>query len=94
MPRKIAKLTNEEFLAEKSALMTALREGQLTLGQATKKMRTMLGMTQDEYASKIVGVHSRTLLEIENDNGNPRLETLNKIAKPFGLFVSFSPKSA
>lgn len=89
MGREIPKLTNEEFLAEKAALMTELKEGLLTLGEATKRMRLILGMTQAEYATKIVKINKRTLLEIENDNANPRLETLEKIAKPFGLHLRF-----
>jgi transcriptional regulator with XRE-family HTH domain len=28
-------------------------------------------------------------MDIENDRGNPTLETLQKIAKPFGLKVGF-----
>lgn len=89
MGRVIRKLSNEEFLAEKSVLMDELKNGGLSLGEATKRMRLILGMSQEEYATNIVKINKRTLLEIENDNANPRLETLEKIAKPFGLSVRF-----
>jgi DNA-binding XRE family transcriptional regulator len=49
-------------------------------------------MTQIEYAEKILKIYPRVLMEIERDRGNPTLETLVKIARPFGLKVGFVVK--
>jgi transcriptional regulator with XRE-family HTH domain len=51
-------------------------------------------MTQKDYAKKIVGVSPRILSEFENGSGNPTLATLEKIASPFGLKVTFLPPAS
>ena len=48
-----------------------------------------MGLTQTEYAEKVLKIYPRVLMEIEKDRGNPTLATLVKIAKPFGLRVGF-----
>lgn len=83
------KRTNEEFRALKTEFYRDLEHGSLTIGQATRRMREMVGLTQKEYAEKILKIYPRVLMEIENDRGNPTLETLQKVAKPFGLKLSF-----
>ncbi len=95
MPKaKIEKLTPDEFLARKDAFYSALEKGEMTIGEATKSMRQLLGMTQSEYAEKIVGVSRKVLSQIETGNGNPRLENLEKIGKPFGLKLAFVKRKA
>jgi DNA-binding XRE family transcriptional regulator len=81
--------TTEEIRAEKEALYADIDAGLLTLGQATRRMRKIVGLTQKEYAEKVLKIYPRVLMEIERDQGNPTLETLNKIAAPFGLRVGF-----
>ena len=49
-------------------------------------MRKIVGRTQVEYA-RLVGVSPRILKEIERGLGNPTLETLRKILRPFRLDV-------
>lgn len=73
----------------KQELREALQAGELTLGQATKRMRKIVGMTQEEFAKTVLKITPRILVAIENDRGNPTLATLNKIAKPFGYDVGF-----
>lgn len=73
----------------KRALAEALRNGELTLGQAVRRMRKITGLNQKDYATRIVGISPRILAEIERDEGNPTLETLNKIGRPFGYCVGF-----
>ena len=87
MPRK--KRTHSDIRAEKDALYTELDRGALTLGQATRRMRKIIGVTQAEYATRVLKIFPRVLMDLENDHGNPTLETLEKVAKPFGLKVSF-----
>jgi len=87
MPRQ--KRTNIEIRAEKDALYADLERGALTLGQATRRMRKIIGVTQAEYATRVLKIFPRVLMDLENDRGNPTLETLEKVAKPFGLKISF-----
>lgn len=51
-------------------------------------MRKIVGMTQPKYA-QLIGIAPRVLMDIERGHGNPRLDTLEKLAKPFGLRVGF-----
>lgn len=79
----------EDIRLEKEALYADIAAGRLTLGQATRRMRNIVGLTQVEYAEKVLKIYPRVLMEIEKDRGNPTLETLEKIARPFGLKVGF-----
>lgn len=45
------------------------------LGDAVKRARGKLGLTQTQVAEKI-GAESRTILNIENYKGNPKMEKL------------------
>lgn len=95
MPRKSTKQRPpEEIRREKEVLYAAIAGGKLTIGQATRRMRKIVGMTQTEYAEKILKIYPRVLMEIERDRGNPTLETLQKIARPFGLKVGFVVKES
>jgi DNA-binding XRE family transcriptional regulator len=90
MPRKSTKKrTPEDIRLEKEDLFADIEAGRLTLGQATRRMRKIVGLTQLEYAGKVLKIYPRVLMEIEKDRGNPTLETLKKIARPFGLKVGF-----
>ncbi len=90
MARKSTKKRKpEDIRREKEALYADIEAGRLTLGQATRLMRKIVGLTQVEYAGKVLKIYPRVLMEIEKDRGNPTLETLEKIAKPFGLKVGF-----
>jgi transcriptional regulator with XRE-family HTH domain len=40
---------------------------------------------------KLAGISPRILSEFENGSGNPTLATMEKIALPFGLKVTFLP---
>lgn len=84
--------TPEDIRKEKEALYAEISQGLLTIGQATRRMRKIVGLTQADYARKVLKVYPRVLMEIERDRGNPTLETLEKIARPFGLKVGFTTK--
>lgn len=62
---------------------------ELTLAETVKAMRAITGMTQPEYA-KFVGIAPRIIIDLERGVGNPTLETLKKIGKPFRLTIVFS----
>ena len=65
-----------------------IENSRLSLAEATRAMRKISGMTQLEYAT-LLSISPRTLIDIENNHGNPRLSTIKKLAEPFGLQVSF-----
>jgi transcriptional regulator with XRE-family HTH domain len=83
------KPSQEETRNRKIALYENVRAGKLSIGQATREMRKIVGLTQKEYAEKVLKIFPRVLLDIENDRGNPTLETLQKVAAPFGFKVGF-----
>ena len=76
----------------KQKLIDAVDHGELTLGQSVRRMRKITGMSQKDYARKIIGISPRVLAEIERDIANPTVETLNKIGRPFGYVVGFVRK--
>ncbi|PLY03039.1 MAG: XRE family transcriptional regulator [Desulfuromonas sp.] len=82
---------NNEMTEMKETLYRDLASGDIGIREATRQMRRILGMTQKDYARKVAGVSPRILSEFENGSGNPTLATLEKIASPFGLKVSFLP---
>jgi len=81
----------QEMAAMKEALYADLASGAIDIRQATQKMRQILGMSQKDYAQKIAGVSPRIISGFENGTGNPTIATLEKIAEPFGLQVTFLP---
>jgi transcriptional regulator with XRE-family HTH domain len=83
--------TPKEMAGMKEALYLGLAQGDIGVREATRRMRKILGMNQKEYAQKVVGISPRILSEFENGSGNPTLATLEKIALPFGLKVTFLP---
>jgi len=83
--------SSQEAADMKEDLYFALARGHIDIREATRQMRKILGMTQKEYAQKIAAVSPRILSEFETGSGNPTLATLEKIASPFGLKVTFLP---
>ena len=82
--------TAQEIATMRVEFARDIEQGRLTLSEATTAMRHVVGKTIPEYA-KILKVSQRTLSDVENEAGNPTLDTLKKIAKPFGLRVTFAP---
>ena len=83
---------HEDTALAKRNLINAIENRELSLGEAVRRMRKISGMSQKAYAKRIVGISPRILAEIERDEGNPTVETLNKIGRPFGYTVGFVPK--
>jgi DNA-binding XRE family transcriptional regulator len=82
MVKKISDLKAREIFYEQIA------NNQLTLANAVKAMRAIVGMTQPEYA-KLVGVAPRIIIDLERGVGNPTLSSLKKIGKPFRLSIGW-----
>lgn len=88
---RIRKLPDEEKRVVRETIAERLAAGELSLGDAVRLMRLAVGMTQVQYA-KMVHIDMRVLADIEKGEGNPRLDTLEKLAKPYGLQISFVKK--
>lgn len=86
--------SNNEMTEMKNELYSDLARGTIDIREATRKMRKIIGMTQAEYAKKVAKISPRILSDFERGTGNPTIETLEKIGKPFGLKVSFLPPKA
>jgi len=84
----------QEMARMKEELYLGLAKGDTGIREATRQMRKILGMPQKEYAKKVADISPRILSEFENGTGNPTLATLQKIASPFGLKVTFLPPEA
>ncbi len=85
-PSKEAILENRRALAERA------RAGDLRLPGAVVEIRKGIGMTQEEFAN-MLSLTRRQVAEMEAGTANPTLETLDRIARLFGLSVGLVPKA-
>ncbi len=82
----------ETSIREREAFYAEIEAGSLSLSEAVRRMRQIARMTQPEYA-KLIGIAPRVLMDIERGVANPRLDTLKKLGKPFGLGLGFVSKT-
>lgn len=75
-------------LASQAETYRAVLAGELTLGQAVASLRKLSGLTQPQFA-KHRGISLQALRQIEQETGNPTVQTLERIAGVFGLRVGF-----
>lgn len=61
------------------------------IGQIIKERRSVLGITQQELAD-ISGIGLRTIKLIETNNGNPSIDTLNRILYALGMELDIKIK--
>lgn len=62
-----------------------LAQGKITLGEAVKRFRLDVTQLQQTQYARMCKISVRTLIQIEHDEGNPTLKSLNAVFKPFGL---------
>ncbi|MBW0234918.1 MULTISPECIES: helix-turn-helix domain-containing protein [Pseudomonas] len=62
-----------------------LAQGKITLGEAVKRFRVDVTQLQQTQYARMCKISVRTLIQIEHDEGNPTLKSLNAVFKPFGL---------
>ncbi len=75
-----------------SDLLSRIDAGTISIAEASRLMRKILGMNRKDYAEKILKISHDALQAVETEKGNPTLKTLQAIAKPFGLKVGFVRK--
>jgi DNA-binding transcriptional regulator YiaG len=93
MDKRRKPLPTEVARAERMQFYQDIEAGTLSLQDAVKKMRSISGMTQPEFA-KHRGVSVRVIKELEAGTGNPTVNSLNQIAGIFALEVAFRRKPA
>jgi DNA-binding XRE family transcriptional regulator len=71
----------------KQELFDEIEKGKYSIGKSIFMMRRSVGVNRIDFAKKI-GVSRRTLEEIEQDKGNPTINTLQKILNVFNFEVS------
>ena len=62
-----------------------IADGSLELGAAVRRLRTEVAKMQQTQFARMCKVSVRTLIQIEQGEGNPTLKSLNAVFKPFGL---------
>lgn len=70
----------------RSRLTAAVPVASLGIPEQLRMMRLITRQSQGEYA-RMCGVAPRLLADVENGRGNPGLETLKKLVRPFGYTV-------
>ncbi|MDZ7862999.1 helix-turn-helix transcriptional regulator [Acidovorax sp.] len=80
----------ETAAARREELYRTVASGEISLGDAVARMRKISRLTQEEFAAHR-GISVQALRQIERDQGNPTVETLNKVAEVFSLQVGFVP---
>lgn len=58
------------------------------IGEYIKRRRNTLRLQQKDLA-ELSGVSLRTIIQIENNTGNPSINTLNKLTKVLGIQIEF-----
>lgn len=78
---RLVKTKKNRYLCAKSEIYCTMKYGNLI-----KERRDVLGLTQQDL-SDYTGLSVRIIKSLENDNGNPSLKTLEKIAEILGLEI-------
>lgn len=67
-----------------------VRDGELTVGDAIRLLRsTMLGMDREAFA-RAVKLSPRAIAQLEDGDANPTLSTLTRALAPFGAKVAIT----
>ena len=83
---KRPKIVRDPELAQ--ALRDALERGAFAPAEASRVMRALDGLSQQEFADRL-GMHVKVIRSIESGRGNPSYDSLAKIASAADLRVAF-----
>lgn len=67
------------------AVLEGIADGSLELGAAVKRLRVEVAKLQQTQFARMCKISVRTLIQIEQGEGNPTLNSLNAVFRPFGL---------
>lgn len=80
----------KDTVAARRELFAAMERGEIEIRDALRRARRIMGLNQHKYA-ELTGISPRVLIDFERGVGNPTLETLEKLGRPFNLRVVFLP---
>lgn len=86
MKRVHRDLSRDEVEALREKLTQLVPRQNADIPEILRTMRLIVRKSQREYAA-LCGVAPRVLADIERGKGNPSLESIRKLLRPFGLAV-------
>ena len=91
MDKRIKKINLEYESVARKQFFELVERGELSFSEGVKSIRKLSKLTQPEFA-KHRGISLGSLRQIESGEGNPQVDTLNKVGAIFGLQVGFVKK--
>ena len=88
MDKRRKPVDTELLRLRRNELYAAIDRGEIPLREAVRRMRSLSGLTQLEFAEHR-GVSVKVIKEIERGVANPTVNTLNQIGSIFGLEVTY-----
>jgi len=88
-----SKPDREQQRVARLALAEAAQRGELRLPDAIREMRKALGLNQEQFG-QMLKLTRRQVSELENGEGDPKLSTLSRIGRVFGMTIGFVPKGS
>ena len=73
-------------------LQQQLASGEITIGAAVRRLRKEVTGLQQARFAQMCKLSLRALRQLELDESNPTVQTLNNVFNPFGMQVGIVPK--
>ena len=73
-------------------LQQQLASGEITIGRAVRRLRKEVTGLQQARFAQMCKLSLRALRQLELDESNPTVQTLNNVFNPFGMQVGIVPK--
>lgn len=67
------------------AVQQGIADGSLEIGEALRRLRVEGAKLHQSQYARMCKISVRTLIQIEQGEGNPTLKSLNAVFRPFGL---------
>ena len=74
-------------------LQQQLASGEITIGGAVRRLRQEVTGLQQARFAQMCKLSLRALRQLELDESNPTVQTLNSVFNPFGMQVGIVPKT-
>lgn len=74
-------------------LQQQLGSGEITIGGAVRRLRKEVTGLQQARFAQMCKLSLRALRQLELDESNPTVQTLNSVFNPFGMQVGIVPKT-
>ncbi len=85
-------MTGDERDTFYNALVERVNNREWTWGQAIRRLRVDVANMNQATFSRITRVSVRTIRQLEQDEANPTMETLQAMLTPFGLELAVQRK--